>query len=280
MRTKKFTPKWCRRGTRVPCSLSIISISCFVTEDITKNSEHHTLGTQHRTMAPLLPLRLPASDGEVGTFPFCSDFRVVETLRWNGENLWDASNKFVMWVHNSLYFDMTTWNSHGFEIKRHGNCPLFRTIAILSCFRVSQGKMRSLLPLQVRCSFVRSMAQVQSIFGWYFQCLNELKFDIHNQSTVVKQSNKDNKGHVSWILYVRKRLGTFFFLDGESKINQDERGIEDKQEHRTVSLSYILRVHRGSCRKSSLQSLQSKCRWVKSQRKTWKSRLKVIEACS
>lgn len=54
------------------------------------------------------------------------------------------------------------------------------------------------------------LSEVQSIFGWYFQCLNEMKFDIHNQSTVVKQSNKDNKGHVSWILYVRKRLGTFF----------------------------------------------------------------------
>ena len=65
------------RGTLI-CSLSI---SCFVTEDITKNSEHHTLGTQHRTMAPLLPLRLPASDFELSTELRCS----VVSLRWNGD---------------------------------------------------------------------------------------------------------------------------------------------------------------------------------------------------
>ena len=167
-----------------------------------ENSEHHTLGTQHRTMAPLLPLRLPASDFELSRaqiFEFHSD--EMEIL-WMLQKICDVSNSSKIW-YDHLKF-------HGFETKRHG-IVRYSSIAILSCFRVSQGKMRLLLPLQVRCSFVCSMAQVQSIFGWYFQCLNEMKFDIHNQSTVVKQSNKDNKGHVSWILYVRKRLGTFFF---------------------------------------------------------------------
>ena len=96
-----------------------LSISCFVTvlssrKILSITHLEHSIEQWH----PCCPWGfLPRMVG-FWTFPFCSDFRVVETLRWNGENLWDVSNKCVMWVHNSLYFDMTTWNSHGFEIKR------------------------------------------------------------------------------------------------------------------------------------------------------------------
>ena len=226
-----------------------------------ENSEHHTLGTQHRTMAPLLPLRLPASDG--GTFHWAQIFE------WNTPMKWRFCGCFKQMcdVSNSSYFDLTTWNSHGFEIKRPWYCPLFlkrHPFLLPSVSGKDEIAIAIASPVFLTCAW---LTQVQSIFGWYFQCLNELKFDVHNQSTVVKQSNKDKQRPCFLDPLCSETPRHVFFLDGESKINQDERGIEDKQEHRTVSLSYILRVHSGSCRKSSLQS---KCRWVKSQRENLK----------
>ena len=87
---------------------------------------------------------------------------------------------------------------------------------------------------------------------------------INSNQRTSNNLTKVYKSDVSWFLYVPNRLCSFFFLDeSESKINQDERCIEDKQEHRTVSLSYILRVHK------YLKFIAAGR--VKSQRKTWKS---------
>lgn len=95
------------RGTLI-CSLSI---SCFVTEDITKILSITHLEHSIEQWHPCCPWGFPP---RILNFPLSSDFRSFHSdemeILWMFQKICDVSN--------SSYFDLTTWNSHGFEIKR------------------------------------------------------------------------------------------------------------------------------------------------------------------